>query len=82
MIVPHPENFRKAWCHSRDTGFMAMNPFGRNAFTGGEKSAVVVRSDEPFRLRYGVLFHWNEEPSDFNPERAYRECLHALSNNN
>jgi len=78
MLVPHPANFRKAWCHSRDTGFMAMNPFGRNAFTGKEKSAVEVPANQSFRLRYAVLFHWNDRPGDFDPERAYREILHSI----
>jgi hypothetical protein len=77
-LMPHPANFRKSWCHARDTGFMAMNPFGRNAFTGGEKSAVVVPAGDSFRLRYGVLFHWNDSPSDFDPDRAYQEYLQTI----
>jgi hypothetical protein len=77
-IIPHPKNFRKAWCHARDTGFMAMNPFGRNAFTGGKMSAVVVPMNKPFQLRYAVLFHWNDHPMDFDPERAYREYLQSI----
>lgn len=32
-------------------------PFGQNTFTKGEKSKVVVRKGETFRLRYGVLVH-------------------------
>lgn len=78
MLMPHPANFRKAWCHARNTGFMAMNPFGRNAFTGEEKSAITVRMGEAFRLRYAVLFHWNEPPSEFDPGQAYRDYLHTL----
>ena len=78
MLIPHPSNFRKAWCHARDTGFMAMNPFGRNAFTGGEKSDVVVPVNQPFRLRYAVLFHWTNHPGDFDPERAYQKYLHSI----
>jgi hypothetical protein len=80
MLIPHPGNFRKAWCHARDTGFMAMNPFGLNAFTGAEKSTIVVRPGEAFRLRYAVLFHWNDRPSDFNPDGAYRQYLHMTDN--
>jgi hypothetical protein len=57
---------------------MAMNPFGRNAFTGGEKSTIVVRAGNVFRLRYAVLFHWNDRPSDFNPDGAYREYLRMI----
>jgi hypothetical protein len=79
MIVPHPENFRKSWCHCRDTGFMAMNPFGNNAFTRGENSRIVVAAGESFRLRYGVVFHWNDKISEFDPIRAYQECLRAMA---
>lgn len=78
MLIPHPANFRRARCHSRDTGFMAMNPFGQNAFTGKEKVALVVPANQSFRLRYAVLFHWNDRPEDFNPERAYREILQSI----
>jgi hypothetical protein len=76
--MPHPANFRKAWCHARDTGFMAMNPFGRNAFTGKDKSAVVVPANQSFRLRYAVHFHWNNRPGDFDPQRVYREYLQSI----
>jgi hypothetical protein len=72
-IMPHPENFREAWCHCRDNGFMAMNPFGRNAFTGGEKSIVEVEEGEVFPLRYGVMIHWSDSPEDYDAARAYRE---------
>ena len=78
LLMPHPANFRKSWCHARDTGFMAMNPFGRNAFTGGEKSAAVVPAGEAFRLRYGVLFHWNASPTDFDPATAYQEYIRMI----
>jgi hypothetical protein len=55
--MPHPENFRRCWFHARDYGFMAANPFGRQAFTGEEKSRVDVRPGEDFRLRYGVFWY-------------------------
>lgn len=72
MLMPHPGNFRKCWYHARDYGFVAANPFGRNAFTGGEKSKVHVRQGEAFRLRYGVYFHWNDTEGDFAPDRVYQ----------
>lgn len=75
MVMPHPKNFRRSWGHVRDTGFMAANPFGQNAFTDGEKSAIAVPRGETFRLRYAVLFHWNDRPEEFDPERAYQACL-------
>jgi hypothetical protein len=56
-LMPHPENFRPSWFHARDYGLVVANPFGRNAFTGGEKSRIVVKQDERFRLRFGVLVY-------------------------
>jgi hypothetical protein len=77
-IMPHPKNFRQSWCHARDTGFMAMNPFGRNAFTGGEASKIVVEAGQNLRLRYAVLFHWNQRPDEFDPAAAYEEHLRLI----
>jgi hypothetical protein len=78
-LMPYPDNFRKSWYHTRDTGFMAANPFGRNAFTGKAKSTVVVPAGESFHLRYGVLIHWNDGPADFDPAQAYRDFLRRVS---
>jgi methane monooxygenase PmoA-like len=57
LVVPHPANFRRSWFHARDYGFVAANPFGRQAFTKGEKSRVVVAPGESLRLRFAVLVH-------------------------
>ena len=54
-LMPHPQNFRRSWFHARDYGLLVANPFGRNAFTKGEKSRVVVRKGQSLRLRFGVL---------------------------
>jgi hypothetical protein len=78
MIMPHPKNFRQSWCHCRDNGFMAMNPFGRNAFTGAEKSAVAVAPGKEFQLRYGVLFHWQDKASEFDADAAYSHYLQTV----
>lgn len=56
-LMPDPANFRRSWFHARDYGVLVANPFGRAAFTKGEKSAVVVKKGETFRLRFGVLVH-------------------------
>lgn len=57
VIMPHPENFRPSWMHARDYGFLAANPFGRNAMTGGELSSVQVSRGESLRLRYGLFLY-------------------------
>ena len=71
LLMPHPENVRRSRCHSRDSGFMAMNPFADSAFIGGGKSSTTVPQGRSFRLRYGVLFHWNTRPDDFDPQREF-----------
>lgn len=59
LLMPDPQNFRPSWFHNRDYGLMVANPFGRHAFTKGEKSAVTVTRGGSFRLRFGVLMHAN-----------------------
>ena len=71
VLMPHPQNFRRSWFHARDYGLLAANPFGRNAFTKGEASKVVVRKGQALRLRFGVLF-FNGEP---DLGIAYRDYL-------
>lgn len=56
-LMPDPANFRRSWFHARDYGLLVANPFGQNAFARGEKSKVVVKKGETFRLRFGVLVH-------------------------
>lgn len=66
LLMPHPENFRASWFHARDYGFVAANPFGRKAFTGGEPSRIEVRPGESLRLRYAVWLYAldNDQPLD------------------
>jgi len=71
VLMPHPGNFRRSWFHARDYGLLVANPFGRNAFTKGEKSRVVVGDGASLRLRFGVLI-WSGKP---DPEAAYRDYL-------
>lgn len=57
VLMPDPTNFRRSWFHARDYGVLVANPFGKNAFAGGEKSKVVVKAGETFRVRFGVLVY-------------------------
>jgi hypothetical protein len=70
-LIPDPANFRPCWFHARDYGLLAANPFGRNAFTGGEKSRVVVPRGRTLRLRFGVLIFDGTPDLD----QAYRASL-------
>ena len=71
LMMPGPRNFRRSWFHARDYGLLEANPFGRNAFTKGETSRVIVRDGESLRLRFGVLV-WNGRP---DLGAAYRDYL-------
>lgn len=70
-ILAHPDNFRAAWWHARDYGFVAANPFGRKAFTGGEASRIVVASGDELRLRFAVVIHDGRPGDGFDAERLY-----------
>jgi hypothetical protein len=69
-LMPDPANFRRCWFHARDYGLLAANPFGRNAFMGGEKSRVVVPRRTTLRLRYGLLV-FDGSPDLDDAYRAY-----------
>lgn len=76
VVMPHPGNFRPSWFHARDYGFIAANPFGRKAFTGGEESRVVVPAGESLRLAYGIyIYSQNREAND---PAAYAEYLKLI----
>ena len=74
MLMPDPSNFRRCWFHARDYGLLVANPFGREAFTKGEKSQVVVKPGEVLTLRFGILLHDGE----LDREAAYQAFLETF----
>ena len=71
MLMPDPRNFRPSWFHARDYGLLVANPFGRQAFTKGEPSRVIVEKRQTLTLRYGVLIH----DGDLDHQAAYQDFL-------
>lgn len=71
-------NFRRSWFHARDYGFVAANPFGRNAFTRGTKSKVTVAAGDSLRLRFGVLLHSTAKDRTTDLNAAYRDFLDQI----
>jgi hypothetical protein len=76
-LMADPNNFRHSWFHARDYGFIAANPFGANAFTGGEKSKIHVKAGKSLRIRFGVLVHSNAKDK-INHTANYRDFLNQL----
>ncbi|MBN2329946.1 MAG: PmoA family protein [Candidatus Omnitrophica bacterium] len=72
-LIPSPHNFRTCWFHARDYGFVAANPFGRNAFTKGEKSKVLVKKGERFELVYLVFIHCGDQKDDIDLSAVYEK---------
>jgi hypothetical protein len=70
-VLTHPKNFRESWFHARDYGLLLANPFGRNAFTQGDKSAVRVTAEEPLRLVFGVYVH--DQADESGIRQAYEQ---------
>lgn len=79
-VMAHPDNFRPSWWHARNYGFMAANPFGRQAMKKGDQSRIEVRPNEPFRLRYGVWIHSGSVPGITHIEQAYTRYLVLAGN--
>jgi hypothetical protein len=70
-ILTSPKNFRPSWAHARDYGFVAMNPFGLNAFTKAKRNDIIVKRGERLRLSYAVVVHESEKESDYNAKPIY-----------
>ncbi len=76
VLMPHPKNFRRSWFHARDYGLLLANPFGRNAFTKGEKSRVMVKKGVKFRLRFGARVYSVELGHMLDVPTTYREFVY------
>lgn len=79
ILMPDPRNFRRSWFHARDYGLLTANPFGRNAFTRGEKSAIVVKPGEALRLGFGVFIDDAPPGESPDPAAVYRDYVHQAS---
>lgn len=77
-ILPDVKNFRPSWYHARDYGYVAANPFGREAMKQGEKSAITVKQGEELHLGFGILIYCN--PKDEKPDinTSYQEYLEII----
>lgn len=74
-ILTSPKNFRPCWSHARDYGFVAMNPFGLNAFTQAAKRDVIVKMGESLRIAYAVVVHESAQESGFHAHAAYEQFV-------
>ncbi|MDA1180541.1 MAG: PmoA family protein, partial [Planctomycetota bacterium] len=77
-IMPSPQNFRRSWYHARDYGFVAANPFGREAMKAGEKSVVTVKKGEKFRLGFGFYIYSDESGQPVDIGAAYQQYLKRI----
>jgi hypothetical protein len=67
-----PENFRPSWAHSRDYGFLALNPFGKKAFTQQDPpSRITVQAGATLPLHYGIAVHESASESDYQPAKVF-----------
>lgn len=70
-MLTSPKNFRPCWSHARDYGFLAMNPFGLNAFTKTAKKDIVAKHGESLHLGYAIVVHESAQESDYNAKIVY-----------
>jgi Family of unknown function (DUF6807) len=75
MIMPSPSNVRPCRWHTRDYGFMAANPFGREVFGAGPLSKLRVGAGQPFRFGFGVLIHAGTGEDSVDFDAAYQDYV-------
>ncbi|MEM9015527.1 MAG: DUF6807 family protein, partial [Verrucomicrobiota bacterium] len=67
LVIPHPDNPKTCWSHSRDYGALVSNPFPKQPKERREPYVTTpVKKGERFRLRYRILIH-EVDTGDFNP---------------
>jgi hypothetical protein len=71
-LMTSPDNFRPSWHHARDYGLLVLNPFGRQALTGGPVSKVSVRHGESLVLKFGIFIHETATEPDCDLTAAFR----------
>lgn len=74
-LLASPDNFRRSWFHARDYGLLVANPFGRNAFTDGDKSRIPVAQGETLRLCFGLFVYSDKEGNRPNLQGVYGDFL-------
>jgi sialidase-1 len=73
LVCASGDNFHPSWAHARDYGFVALNPFARQAFTRQEPRRKVVPLGEKLNLRFGVVIHESAAEADVELARAYSD---------
>lgn len=69
LVIPHTDNPRQSWSHSRDYGVLVANPFPKQPSERREPYiTTTIKKGERLRLRYRILIH--EVPTQsFDPVR-------------
>lgn len=82
-LIPSPDNFRRAWFHTRDYGLLVANPFGKKSMTAPGNANVpadstVVKKGQPFTFGWGLYVF--DEPAGTEPDYAqvYNEYVRRL----
>lgn len=78
LIATDPANFRPSRYHARNYGLLTANPFGQKVFGEAEKSRLVVKANESFRLRYGILLH-SSKAKELDGARAYEDFVRIIA---
>ena len=77
-ILQDPSNFRLGWFHSRNYGYVAANPFGREAMKQGEKSKITVKKGDSLSLGFGVWVYCSPADEKMDINHAYQDYLDVL----
>ena len=62
MVIPHPENPRRCWSHSRDYGLLASNPFPKQPGEPREPYITPkIKKGQSFKLAYTIIVHESDD---------------------
>ncbi len=70
-IFCSPNNFHDSWCHARNYGFLAMNPFGVNAFTQAPRQDIRIEPGKNLKLAFAIAVHETSLESGYDPTKTF-----------
>lgn len=65
-LLVDTKNGRQCRCHARDYGFLALNPFSTQVFTGGQPTPFKLDKGQNVRLRFGLYIHQSPNAANFS----------------
>ena len=78
-LIPHPNNPRPTWWHTRDYGVFVANGFGPRSVDEGAGPRLKVPAGKGITFRYAALVHESDTATKPDLDRVYQRYLGSVA---